>query len=441
MRSLFVIVLLGWCLGLTYAHLHRSDTLPCAHDTLMHTEEMQHLREQSADAVQQLLENRRILGRADSVLRVPVVWHVLYSALDAALELSRADIEQEMIYLNEWFSGLNEGYTTTDYFSDVVARPDDLKIEFYLADEDPNGESFDGINWVLSSVADSCDQVNTYSTAQGGQDLWDTSRYYNIYTCAISLEGVLGWSFLPSIYSHDRDGTVVSYLTVGSPEFGGSTLAHETGHFLGLPHTFNGDSCQADDEIVDTPNTDQPAYNYVPYSAPCPDFPTDPVYERCNNIVMLKNVMEYNYEQCMSYFSKDQAALMRSYLQSDKFSRKTLTNSPALPATCDAYDCTGKTCGPDGCGGVCGECSSQYECSPDQICIPTLPENTICTQATLLQPTLAGVSITADNTDVSGSSVQSCRMYFLFLISFLVLFSPYCRLSDSWRCLGFPLVV
>ena len=41
-------------------------------------------------------------------------------------------------------------------------------------------------------------------------------------------------------------------------------------------------------------------------------------------------------------------------------------------------DCEGKACGPDGCGGLCGICVSDYQCNEDQQCVPVCtPQNSL----------------------------------------------------------------
>jgi hypothetical protein len=97
---------------------------------------------------------------------------------------------------------------------------------------------------------------------------WDATKYLNIWTLAIpgtsSFGGTLGYAYLPTfgLVGSDVDGVVIDYRWFGAPSFSGVSgdcraLTHETGHYLGLPHTWGETSsshvCTDDDGISDTP--------------------------------------------------------------------------------------------------------------------------------------------------------------------------------------------
>jgi len=94
----------------------------------------------------------------------------------------------------------------------------------------------------------------------------------------------------------------------------GRTLAHETGHYLGLEHTFgNANKCASDDGFEDTPKTIS--------SMGCPSYPT----KKCGNeIAQTMNFMDYVDDACMSMFTKEQATKMRSVLDRDIGQRRCL---------------------------------------------------------------------------------------------------------------------
>jgi hypothetical protein len=107
------------------------------------------------------------------------------------------------------------------------------------------------------------------------------------------------------------DGCSVNSGTMpGGPIFGydqGMTAAHETGHWLGLFHTFEGYSCGGDgDFIADTPAQSE-STDGCPAGPPpkdsCPGLPgADAVH----------NVMDYSTDACYTGFSPQQVERMRS---------------------------------------------------------------------------------------------------------------------------------
>ena len=153
-------------------------------------------------------------------------------------------------------------------------------------------------------------------------DNWPPSAYMNVYTCGIS-NGYAGFSSAPD-GTAAKDNIVMSYEWVGEDYLDkGAILAHEVGHWLGLPHTFNGNSCSKDDGLVvnDTPNTDQASTNYISSLGYSERELCDPSFDvsvvnRCGEPVMYTNNMDYALGTCRKYFTKGQASEMRGYLES-----------------------------------------------------------------------------------------------------------------------------
>ena len=342
-----------------------------------------------------------------------MVWHVLYDTATSASYVTRDQILSEMTWVNDWYSGRNQYYNDTDMFSSVVASGENLKIRFELATVDPDGNAFDGIRYVESSQSESCASASTdnFYTSKGGDDLWDPTEYYNVYTCKIT-DGASGFAYLPTGGYFAYDGAVLDYSILGNPYYGGSVFAHESGHWLGLSHTFNGDSCSLDDNLSDTPDTDTAALNWVSSSNPCNVYESQTAFTRCSSPAMVRNVMDYNYEECHSYFSQMQAARMRSFLTNSDSTRYPLNSSPALPDQCDTWNCLDRSCGDDGCGGQCGYCATDYgyECAVDATCRSVVPVNVDCNSAEGVTQSTSGYTVTKDNTGVTASSL-SCSMY------------------------------
>ncbi|KAL4900063.1 hypothetical protein BDW74DRAFT_105678 [Aspergillus multicolor] len=85
----------------------------------------------------------------------------------------------------------------------------------------------------------------------------------------------------------------------------GGTAIHEIGHWNGLLHTFEGESCSADNEgdyIDDTPQESIPTDGCPIRKDSCPDSPgTDPVH----------NFMDYSSDECYEHFTPAQVKRMR----------------------------------------------------------------------------------------------------------------------------------
>lgn len=146
-------------------------------------------------------------------------------------------------------------------------------------------------------------------------------------------EGILGWATFPGDYerSPKMDGVVIlfsSMPSVGSPPFHlGATLVHETGHWLGLYHTFqNGcvSSPTGGDQVADTPAEAQPHFGSCQQpSDTCPSVPgVDPI----------SNYMDYSDDICLKEFTRGQSERMKSQYFAYRKTGVTPVPPPANPA-------------------------------------------------------------------------------------------------------------
>ncbi|GAA4138179.1 zinc metalloprotease [Actinomadura keratinilytica] len=128
----------------------------------------------------------------------------------------------------------------------------------------------------------------------------------NLYSADTGRE-LLGWSTFPWKYRSEpvRDGVVINPDSMpGGPidHFDrGFTAVHETGHWLGLYHTFQ-DGCGGEgDRVDDTPPEREPSHQCPTGKDTCPGDGPDPVH----------NFMNYTWDTCMREFTRGQGARIR----------------------------------------------------------------------------------------------------------------------------------
>ncbi len=282
---------------------------------------------------------------SDSVLRIPVVVHIVYKT-------TQQNIPDSLVYsqieiLNRDFRRQNSDTATLRSIFDGLGK--DSGIEFYLAFEDPDGNPTTGITRTQTTR-----DAFTFSLFGGGglddvkfdslqgKNSWNTNEYLNIWVCNTvdpqSFFGaVLGYAYPPQgapnwpvdAFPADPrvEGVVIHFEVFGSPnpyavgDFAvankGRTAVHEIGHYLGLRHIwgdgqaaiFGGTDCTVDDGIADTPNSgnnSQAGCNANKNT--CNDGPGDLPD-------MWENYMDYSEESCQTIFTEGQVDIMRAMLQ------------------------------------------------------------------------------------------------------------------------------
>jgi hypothetical protein len=117
------------------------------------------------------------------------------------------------------------------------------------------------------------------------------------------------------------DGVTISEVSLkGGRAIGynlGDTVIHETGHWFGLLHTFEG-GCTGGDGVADTPPEATASYTCEEGRNTCsndsyPD-PTDPT-KVIDPPDPIHNFMDYSYDFCMNNFTPGQNARMVALYQ------------------------------------------------------------------------------------------------------------------------------
>ena len=170
------------------------------------------------------------------------------------------------------------------------------------------GYAGSGYRFVLSSV-DRTENKNWFTMAPGtGSEKQakqalaiDPAHHLNVYTCSPG-KNLLGWAYFPFSAAEDNPihGVVIHYGSLPggylAPYDLGGTLVHESGHYLGLFHTFQGGCAAPGDEVDDTPFEASPAFGCPTGRNTCPQPGDDPIH----------NYMDYTDDACYTEFTSGQ---------------------------------------------------------------------------------------------------------------------------------------
>ncbi len=279
-----------------------------------------------APLVEQVKEGQN--RKMSSVIRIPVVVHVIHNGQEVGIGSNIAD-EQVLSQIEVLNQDFRRKVNTPGYNENPVGA--DAEIEFCLAQRTPDGDPTNGIDRVNTAVSGYTSRQQVENVLKPAT-VWDPERYLNIWV--INIEGTGEWSKrlgyaqppsaskLTGLKEHngiaDTDGVVINYNAFGSRSIypdgtyqllydHGRTATHEIGHWLGLRHVWGDGGCDVDDFCADTPLAAGPNESYCKDQRvdSCPDSPGKD---------MVENYMDYTKDVCMNVFTQDQKYRMQAVL-------------------------------------------------------------------------------------------------------------------------------
>ncbi len=215
-------------------------------------------------------------------VNVPVVFHVVYAS-DGTGNVSDAQINEQIAEMNEDYAGQEApGTAANTEFSFSLQAVRRWQNDSWFNDPD-------------SAAGERALKSATHEGDSTTLNIWSTNT------------GYLGYATFPWWYAGDPelDGIIIQWGSLpGGPITNyneGKTATHESGHWLGLFHTFEGGCAAPGDEVADTAAQSSPTEGCPAGRDSCSAAGLDPIH----------NYMDYSYDSCYDQYTPGQASRMQ----------------------------------------------------------------------------------------------------------------------------------
>ena len=334
MHRLNLLLLLCMCCVYTWAQSPPSGS--CGQQQIMQDfyrrypqyKQINEQAEQLLKTQQQLISSGQLkTQRTNGVVTLPVVVHIIHN--NGAENITDAQVFQGIQHLNEAFA--NSGYYDP---ADGV----NTQIQFCMAQRDPSNNPTNGITRDVSAYT-VMGGSNYYSDDQNVKNInrWNPNCYINIWLVKSIPTSVVGYAYLPSAHGSPVDGIIEEAAYFGSSYANDVVIIHETGHYLGLYHTFEGNctnnDCTSDgDKVCDTPPDQSTAG--ISCSSSANSCTTDVLsgFSTDQND-LTQDYMDYGNFNCMKVFTAGQSTRMNWFIQN---TRKSLLACKSCMNPCPA---------------------------------------------------------------------------------------------------------
>jgi hypothetical protein len=217
-----------------------------------------------------------------AVVTIPVVFHVV-TATDGTGNVTDAQINAQITEMNEDYRGGESSQASNTEFQFTLQAIRHWTNNAWFNDPD-------------TASGEAAMKNATHEGNQRTLNIWSTNTSY------------LGYATFPEWYADDPklDGVVIQYGSVPGGAITnfnlGKTATHESGHWLGLYHTFQGACSASNDQVSDTPAERTSTAGCPASKNTCPAAGNDPIH----------NYMDYSYDSCYNQFTPGQTARMKA---------------------------------------------------------------------------------------------------------------------------------